>query len=252
MDNTRKMLEVSEPQIDGDVDLYCDEGADGAEQQVVVGGDESPRSVIWEAHGSAAVTARSNGSSLRESHGSRSSSDSKMPGRRSRGDKRLEEANCDAEGQVEPVDPSLSSCTDGDSLHGVPCAGPQVSRGRGRLVTQVKEAAAAQRSPPVSEETTPVTPPISYHDCCDLTKLDPRVLCHSCRVFHTKPCRESKSCRSEHDSSLLGRCRLCDAWCSRKPLVLCRYCGSEYCNACWYRNPVSCSCGQTFDPSSSV
>ncbi|XP_054476645.1 spermatogenesis associated 2-like [Anoplopoma fimbria] len=93
--------------------------------------------------------------------------------------------------------------------------------------------------------------PIAYHKCCDLTQLDPQALCVSCGVFHTGSCREIDFCQSHHDIKPLGVCS-CGKECSRKPLVLCRYCGNEYCNDCWYRNPVVCSCGQTFDQSSPV
>ncbi|XP_031724070.1 spermatogenesis associated 2-like [Anarrhichthys ocellatus] len=93
--------------------------------------------------------------------------------------------------------------------------------------------------------------PIAYHDCCDLAQLDPQALCISCGVFHTRSCRERDFCQRHHDIRLLGVCS-CGRECSRKPLVLCRYCGNEYCRDCWYRNPVACSCGQTFDQSSPV
>lgn len=286
VDNTRKMLEVSE-QTDGEVDLYGDEEANGGEQQVVLSNDKSPCSVIWEAQRSAlppAVETHSNGSSspLRESHTSRSSSDSKMLGRRSRGEKKLEEAHSDPHSlQLEPVEPHrdedmcscvldsdvCSYCADCDALHSVTCAGLQVCKENGHVMKPMKEAeqSGGLRSPglssgsvaalPLSEDPASITPPpraISYHVCCDLTKLDPQILCRTCRVFHCRSCREFISCRSMHDSSVLGKCCLCQKWCSRKPLVLCRYCGREYCNGCWYRNPLTCGCGQTFDQSSSV
>ncbi|XP_029289038.1 spermatogenesis associated 2-like [Cottoperca gobio] len=93
--------------------------------------------------------------------------------------------------------------------------------------------------------------PITYHDCCDLTHLDPQVLCLSCSVFHSGTCRGIEYCQEYHKIKQLGKCP-CGKACSRTPLVLCRYCGNEYCNACWYRRPVVCTCGQTFDQSSSV
>lgn len=100
---------------------------------------------------------------------------------------------------------------------------------------------------------SPTCHPISYHDCCDLAHLDPRLVCLSCRVFHSGSCREMELCQTitKHRVKELGVCS-CGRACSRKPLVLCRYCGNEYCNDCWYRNPVVCTCGQTFDQSSSV
>ncbi|KAK2918288.1 spermatogenesis associated 2-like [Channa argus] len=93
--------------------------------------------------------------------------------------------------------------------------------------------------------------PITYHDCCNLAQLDPQVLCISCGVFHSHSCRETDYCSVHHTVKMLGVC-ICGKLCSRMPLVLCRYCGKEYCNDCWYRNPVVCLCGQTFDQSSSV
>lgn len=93
--------------------------------------------------------------------------------------------------------------------------------------------------------------PITYHECCDLTQLDPEVACLSCGVFHSGSCREIEFCQSHHDIKPLGVCS-CGSKCSRSPLVLCRYCANEYCRPCWYRSPVMCICGQTFDQGSSV
>lgn len=98
----------------------------------------------------------------------------------------------------------------------------------------------------------PACQPITYHNCCNLAQLDPQVLCVSCSVFHSHSCRDLRDyCQVQHTVKHLGVCE-CGKQCSRKPLVLCRYCGNEYCNDCWYRNPVTCVCGQTFDQSSSV
>ncbi|XP_035498485.2 spermatogenesis associated 2-like [Scophthalmus maximus] len=99
--------------------------------------------------------------------------------------------------------------------------------------------------------TIPSLHPFTYHDCCDLARLDPRVLCRSCGVFHSSSCRDADYCHVHHTVRPLGVC-VCGKACARKPLVLCRYCGNEYCRDCWYRNPVVCVCGQTFDQSSSV
>ncbi|XP_071346118.1 spermatogenesis associated 2-like [Trachinotus anak] len=94
--------------------------------------------------------------------------------------------------------------------------------------------------------------PITFHDCCNLAQLDPQVLCCSCSVFHSRSCRDVDHCQSHHHTmKQLGVCT-CGRTCPRNPLVLCRYCGNEYCRDCWYRNPVVCTCGQTFDQSSSV
>lgn len=102
------------------------------------------------------------------------------------------------------------------------------------------------------ESLHPSVPPITYHDCCNLAKLDPQLLCRTCNVFHSRSCRDADRCQSQqHEVQKLGVCR-CGKTCPRNPLVLCRYCGKEYCRDCWYRNPVACTCGQTFDQSSPV
>ncbi|KAM8890948.1 spermatogenesis associated 2-like isoform 1-T2 [Spinachia spinachia] len=93
--------------------------------------------------------------------------------------------------------------------------------------------------------------PFAYHTCCNRAHPDPLALCISCGVFHAGSCREIDFCQTHHDIKPLGVCS-CGRECSRKPLVLCRYCGNEYCSHCWYRSPVACSCGQTFDQSSPV
>ncbi|KAM3609996.1 uncharacterized protein V6R79_023604 [Siganus canaliculatus] len=97
----------------------------------------------------------------------------------------------------------------------------------------------------------PSSHPITYHDCCNLTKLDPMVLCLSCNVFHSASCQDGDFCQIHHQTKTLGVCP-CGKPCPRQPLVLCRYCGMEYCTGCWYRSPLKCSCGQTFDNSSPV
>lgn len=93
--------------------------------------------------------------------------------------------------------------------------------------------------------------PISYHECCNLAQPNPQVLCDSCRVFHSSSCPERDRCQAHHDTKPLGVCS-CGRKCTRAPLVLCRYCGQEFCRDCWYRSPLTCTCGQTFDQSSSV
>ena len=122
------------------------------------------------------------------------------------------------------------------------------------LTTGSSSSSAARSSAAPRHDTESVNPslhPISFHDCCNLAQLDPQVLCHSCNVFHTGSCRGLDYCQIHHTTTPLGVCG-CGKLCPRKPLVLCRYCGTEYCCACWYRSPVVCNCGQTFDQSSSV
>lgn len=93
--------------------------------------------------------------------------------------------------------------------------------------------------------------PIIYHECCDLAQPNPQVLCSKCRVFHSSSCAEKDRCQAHHDTMPLGVCS-CGRKCTRVPLVLCRYCGQEFCRDCWYRRPLTCTCGQTFDQSSPV
>ncbi|KAM3870067.1 spermatogenesis associated 2-like [Diretmus argenteus] len=115
--------------------------------------------------------------------------------------------------------------------------------------THVKRGTSASSAQRDSLSQIPY--PIPYHDCCDPSHPDPQYICTSCWVFHSGSCRGIELCQESHEVVRLGVCS-CGKTCTRKPLVLCRYCGVEYCNPCWYRNPVECSCGQTFDQSSSV
>lgn len=101
----------------------------------------------------------------------------------------------------------------------------------------------------VCDDASQSPKPMPFHQCCDLAQLDPQVLCLTCGVFHAAACREKDLCQKTHKCKPLGVCCSCGSTCTRKPLVLCRYCGSEYCRNCWYRNPLACTCGQTFDQS---
>ncbi|XP_036962212.1 spermatogenesis associated 2-like [Acanthopagrus latus] len=115
-------------------------------------------------------------------------------------------------------------------------------------------SSAAMSSLTLCDDPKAITPsihPITYHECCDLRWPDPQVLCLRCSVLHSGSCKEIDICKSYHEIKSLGVCS-CGRACSRKPLVLCRYCGKEYCRDCWYRSPLECVCGQTFDQSSSV
>ncbi|XP_020497931.2 spermatogenesis associated 2-like [Labrus bergylta] len=121
-----------------------------------------------------------------------------------------------------------------------------------RASPSLTSSSAAMSSLDLREECKSMTAPISYHDCCDLAQPDPQVLCLSCSVFHTGSCRGIHYCEAEeHDTKSLGVCS-CGNKASRDPLVLCRYCGNEYCRDCWYRNPLTCPCGERFDQSSCV
>ncbi|XP_035769371.1 spermatogenesis-associated protein 2-like protein isoform X2 [Neolamprologus brichardi] len=267
VENTKKMLEVGETlmeQPDGDVDLYTDP-VNEEDPQMVVNNEESPCSFIWTTADNVSPTTvqtHSNGTTAsfpqREPLTGRNSSDSKRPSWRSPGATRLSKTNTEPQSlQVDPIEALKSE--DGDynlcrkNVHNVKQVKKMPSGGlRSPTLTG---SSAAVSSLPLSEDPASIIalpPAIAYHECCDLKKPDPQILCHVCRVFHSKSCNMAKSCQSHHGSTQLGQCSSCDKWCSRKPLVLCRYCGNEYCSACWFRNPVTCRCGQTFDQSTSV
>lgn len=151
----------------------------------------------------------------------------------------------------------LTRCLECNTFHNVTCAWLQPCYLQGHnvlLPEQMSPQGGSLSSLALCDDPKSMSPtqhPISYHDCCDLNHLNPQVLCFSCGVFHSNPCREIEFCQTEHIIKELGVCS-CGKTCSRNPLVLCRYCGNEYCNPCWYRSPVFCTCGQTFDQSSSV
>lgn len=181
----------------------------------------------------------------------------------------------------QPHDLQVRHCIECNTIHNVTCAWFQSCCEDGHnllLPEEMQELAGVSpqgaslrarplsASPPLSNSSTamsslalcddpksmsPTRHPISYHECCNLNRLNPQLLCFTCRVFHSDPCRDIDTCQTKHSIKELGLCS-CGRACSRKPLVLCRYCGNEYCSPCWYRNPVVCTCGQTFDQSSSV
>lgn len=93
--------------------------------------------------------------------------------------------------------------------------------------------------------------PIAYHHCCDVSSPDPRVLCFTCRQFHSSNCESMRSCLGRHDTKNLGLCS--EGSCTERNIArLCRYCGNEFCKKCWFTHPIKCTCGQTFDQSSPV
>ncbi|XP_068595532.1 spermatogenesis associated 2-like [Brachionichthys hirsutus] len=162
----------------------------------------------------------------------------------------------------------LKRCFDCDALHNSTCASLRHCDQAFHLVTstdgtsrEAQEASptltgsgAAMSSVALHDDLESIMTsghPIAFHDCCDLNHLDPQVLCFSCGFFHSGSCVQIESCQGRHKVKPLGVCA-CGRPCSRNPLVLCRYCGNEYCSDCWYRSPLVCVCGQTFDQSSSV
>ncbi|XP_022078156.2 spermatogenesis associated 2-like [Acanthochromis polyacanthus] len=263
IETTQRSLEL----FDVDEDLYGDGQVNGGGmQQTVAAVDAGPHSVTWTTQ-SYAVTppaAKTNGVST---------SSPLEPDASWRFDTKDSLLGASPEAAhlcscLQAPHLRLRRCIECDALHDAVCASLDVCAQRGHELTliddEVKEArtASPQRASPGAvssltlrdddlEPASPALQPIGFHECCDLAKLDPQVFCRSCSVFHSGSCRERDFCQIKHDVRTLGVCS-CGKHCSRKPLVLCRYCGNEYCNPCWYRNPLSCSCGQTFDQSSSV
>lgn len=101
-----------------------------------------------------------------------------------------------------------------------------------------------------SESFRSLKMPLALHGCCEMTGRDPQVLCLTCQIFHADYCNEAKSCLSSHQAKKLGVCSKDN--CSQVTCILCKYCGSERCKDCWFRSPLNCQCGETFDYSSSV
>ncbi|XP_072291485.1 spermatogenesis associated 2-like [Eucyclogobius newberryi] len=101
-----------------------------------------------------------------------------------------------------------------------------------------------------SESTTSFISPLALHSCCEGPNQDPQSLCFRCQVFHSDYCNEAKICLNSHEAKRLGLCSV--GKCSQKTHMLCKYCGDERCKDCWYKSPLNCRCGQSFDFSSSV
>nr|XP_046250773.1 spermatogenesis associated 2-like [Scatophagus argus]XP_046250774.1 spermatogenesis associated 2-like [Scatophagus argus]XP_046250775.1 spermatogenesis associated 2-like [Scatophagus argus]XP_046250777.1 spermatogenesis associated 2-like [Scatophagus argus]XP_046250778.1 spermatogenesis associated 2-like [Scatophagus argus]XP_046250779.1 spermatogenesis associated 2-like [Scatophagus argus]XP_046250780.1 spermatogenesis associated 2-like [Scatophagus argus]XP_046250781.1 spermatogenesis a len=173
--------------------------------------------------------------------------------------------------QASPI--CLQHCTECNTVHSITCAllqhcyqknhdvvTPESTKEeakesregspQGGMITSATLTSSSAAMSSLASYITSVDP-IAYHECCDLAQLDPQLLCFSCSVFHSGSCKRIDVCQSQHNIKPLGVCS-CGKMCSRKPLVLCRYCGNEFCTDCWYRSPVVCSCGQTFDQSSPV
>lgn len=100
------------------------------------------------------------------------------------------------------------------------------------------------------ESISSLRSPIGNHNCCNITYKDTQVLCFKCKVFHGEFCNDAKLCLSHHEAKKLGVCS--GKICREETFVICKYCGNEYCKGCWYKCPIECTCGQTFDMSSTV
>ncbi|XP_053742092.1 spermatogenesis associated 2-like [Synchiropus splendidus] len=157
---------------------------------------------------------------------------------------------------------SLRECVDCGQLHDTRCAvlGRCASRGHLLLTPRrptdpqtqqrPRECDPSTHSAALSSLTLSDARPISFHSCCAAAGLEPRYMCASCRAFHCRPCPQLGLCLDQHQVQSLGSCG-CGKTCSRRPLVLCVYCGAEYCSDCWYKDPLSCVCGRPLDPPSS-
>lgn len=269
IETTQRQLEPLMDPYDVDEDLYGDGQVNGGDVQQT--DDAGPPSVAWTTQSCAASppAAKTNGVTTPSPPDDDASW---RPGRRF--DDRDSPLRDPAEDVhlcscLQSPHLRLRRCMECDALHGAVCPSLDVCAQRGHEVTLVdgeakepRTASPQKASPAVMSSLTlrdddlepgagPALQPIGFHECCDLAKPDPQLFCRSCSVFHSGSCRERDVCRISHDVRPLGVCS-CGKFCSRKPLVLCRYCGNEYCSRCWYRNPLSCSCGQTFDQSSSV
>ncbi|XP_057204412.1 spermatogenesis associated 2-like [Triplophysa rosa] len=87
--------------------------------------------------------------------------------------------------------------------------------------------------------------PIKYHQCCIAKQPLPEIACLTCKAFHSSTCSDSWECSYKHKIHRLGtKCVTC---LSREIHTLCRYCFLLYCKACWYKDPMTCKCGNLFD-----
>ncbi|XP_029953028.1 spermatogenesis associated 2-like isoform X2 [Salarias fasciatus] len=250
LDNTTKLLDVSPPPmdaLDGDVDLYGDD--QDSQQLMAVSDHHNPHSVAWAGPSSDAV---SNGEVAASSP--TGSSDRRACGesRADRTDSQNGEHCCSC---LLAPQLHLQHCSDCDATHDFHCALLEVCRNDSHYVEGSEPPQSDMPSMALHAEPdsmSPIVQPISFHGCCDVKRPDPQLLCFDCRTFHLDSCRDGKLCLTAHDARVLGMCGECGQACSRAPPVICRYCGKEYCRDCWYRNPITCKCGQTFDQSTSV
>uniref|UniRef100_A0A8C7ZIQ7 Spermatogenesis-associated protein 2 PUB-like domain-containing protein n=1 Tax=Oryzias sinensis TaxID=183150 RepID=A0A8C7ZIQ7_9TELE len=264
LENTVKRFDVKQPlveQTDLEEDLYRDEDTDGT-KDVDVSDMKTSASSAWPVQKSLSPTLQ-----LETLRGSAAT---KGPGKWSfeESDKMDSlEMNMPLDDKAEPEtnrscsclnspDLVLMKCFTCNTLHNFSCDYLQMCQRQHRVDYAIErpngsiEGSAAD-SPPGDDPDAQLLKPISFHPCCDLTKGDPQVLCRSCNVFHSASCGDADLCQDQHDFCPLGVC-FCGKACSRNPMVLCRYCGREYCKDCWYRRPVACICGQTYDQSTAV
>lgn len=246
LDNTTKSLDISPPlmdTLDGDLDLYREDQA----SQQPVSDHYGPHSAAWVGPSSDDMTNGEVATSSPTTSERRACGESRSDRTDLQDDERC--CSCLLAPQLH-----LQHCSDCDTTHDVQCPSLYVCRNDGHDVEGSGPPQSNLASMTLHVEPNSMSPtvqPISFHSCCDVTHLDPRLLCRTCRVFHSDSCQYSNHCLMIHGAQLLGTC-ICGEASSRAPLILCRYCGNEYCRECWYRNPITCMCGETFDQSSSV
>lgn len=284
VDNTERTLGGKQPTMEtfdgeSDVDLYTDDQIPEGQREVVVHGDDASHSLGWDpvkTQSNGATSSPSPLTNVKADTFESSAANRKCPGEdppcgslqgAARGGRRSEAEAPDLCSCVQSHRYTHSAlleecCLGGhkvlpaDEAKDSPVAPPQSLRVGVLHESQSSSSSSSAALSSLSlcdkpKSMSRTSHPISFHDCCSLTHPDPRVVCLSCGVFHSGSCRGMEECEARHQVKELGLCS-CGRTCSRKPLVLCRYCGNEYCNNCWYRNPVSCVCGQTFDQSSPV
>lgn len=249
LDNTTQRLDVGpslKDMLDGEVDLYGDDEL--SQRTPALSERHDPRAAASEGPGAA-----SNGEAAAASSPTGGSE------RRACGEFRSDRV------EVQDGEPGrllalggryIQYCSDCDSTHDAHFTPLAVCKLQDPHVEalgspQSDLAVSSMTAHPQPHSISPTVQPIRFHGCCDVTSPDPHLLCHSCHVFHSDSCRDGDECLSQHHARVLGVCA-CGEKSSRTPRVFCRYCGNEYCRTCWYRNPIKCVCGQTFDQSTPV
>lgn len=255
LDNSRRLGDVKQtiPELseESDMDLYTDE-QDGEELgEMAV--DEDPQSLTWMPEKSANDLSpasvylstyhrqrmKPEADSTDRDFSSISRYDSNFYGESS-GD--IKEEDRQAEGYIDKIPEQFMPMQATASKH------------RGSRSPTLTSSSAAFSSLTLNDDqksTNSLLNPMAYHYCCDVSLPDPQVLCFTCKQFHSSDCVVVMTCLNHHDTKKLGICS--EVRCIERNIAqLCRYCGNEFCKNCWFKHPVSCTCGQTFDQSSPV
>ncbi|XP_052007788.1 spermatogenesis-associated protein 2-like protein [Xyrauchen texanus] len=87
--------------------------------------------------------------------------------------------------------------------------------------------------------------PISYHQCYTANQHWPEIVCLSCNVFCFSGCPDGRQCSQKHKiRQLKTKCVNCS---DSELFILCRYCCDVYCKKCWFKSPILCKCGMSFN-----